>query len=292
MLRFIALLALGILTVSAFAVDVTLPPKVITLTDTYGLFAMKWVTSDTAQNKVSAAAEKYTATAQSAVSSALTRFSKKPTADRVDKLQSSLEKLVRRAKGQTSLVALGAGLETRDLALQAGLAGEVTVGDGSSGGGAYSFTLSETWTGKVDGVTLTVYFTALPATTEGPYIFCACIPSPSNDSSLALGVFTCVIVDPALLTTAAASGMTNTTTPEGGTAVAVPFALKFSSAGTTTHQGSSTFAANYFSIQDLMGAAVPPEIVTAVQDAFAKLQEKLAKAQAAASTSKTVAKDF
>jgi hypothetical protein len=245
---------------------------------------MKWVTSETAQNKVSAAVEKYTANAQKTVSTALTQFSKKPTEERIAKLQSNLQKLVSKAKGQSSLVAVGGVLSTLNLNVQAGMTGEVTIGDAASGGTTYAFTLAQAWSGTVKGVALTAYYTTLPTTTEGPYIFCAYIPSASNDTTVALGVFTCVIVDPALLTTASSLGMTNTTTPEGGVAVSIPFSLKWTSAGATTHQGSSTFANTYFSILDLMGAAVPPEIVTATQTAITKLQEKLAKAQAAVST--------
>ncbi|HYG75800.1 MAG TPA: hypothetical protein VEK08_12415 [Planctomycetota bacterium] len=252
----------------------------LALSESYGAFSVKWVTDATAQNSVQRAAQRNAGRAQQKLLKALQKFAKKPDPAKLEKYKSQVTTLLAKGSGQTSAFVWGGVLQTLNFTPAIGLSGSAGIGDPASGGVSHSFTLSQQYKTTYQGEAFTIYYSAPPTTADLPFSFHALLVS-DNLSQLPgsgfAGIWMSTIVDPALIPALAQYGISNVTTSSSGVAVTLTPVLSF--ATEPVHSGTATLSDTYFSIQDLFGVGVPPEVVEAASQTFAKLLEKIQKAK-------------
>ncbi|MCY3021346.1 MAG: hypothetical protein NTW87_20215 [Planctomycetota bacterium] len=248
----------------------------IGLSNTYGAFAVKWVTEATAQTKIARKAEVKAARARQQIFRAVQKLAKQPKPDNIGKFTDLMKKLLTRTDGQTSALVWGALVQVTNLTPQVGIAGTVSVGDTTSAGFSGDYVLSQQYSATVKGYAVTAFYSAPPTSYDQPFMFNALVRSDDltavlgGGSGVTVGLWVCVIVDPRLNGALAAANVTNETTAAEGRPVSVPVGLTIS--GLPAPQGLTTFDATYFSVVDLFGVGVPAETAPYVQEAFGKLR--------------------
>lgn len=250
----------------------------IALSNTYGAFSVKWVTDASAQSNVQKSAQRSAAAAQKKFAKSLSSLAKKPDLKHLEKAKSQAETLLSKGKGQTSLFLCASVFQTLALTPQVGMTGSVSLGDPTSGGYGGAFTLSQQYSGTVDGHPITVYYSAPPSATDATFAFHALIFSDELSALFGsgnVGIWVTAIADPALVAALGQFGVSNTTTSADGVPVNLSVGLRLD--GPPSHAGTASFSDTYFSIQDLFGVGVPPEAVAAAKDTIAKLLAKMTK---------------
>lgn len=250
----------------------------IAFSNTYGAFSVKWVTDATTQTRVQKSAQKSAGKAQKKLAKSLTTLVKKPDLKKLDKMKLQVETLLAKGKGQSSMLLWASLIQTVGLNPQAGMTGSVSFGDSASGGYAGAFTLTQKYSGTVEGHPVTVYYSTPPTATDATFAFHALIISDELSALLgagSVGVWVTGIADPALIAPLGQFGVTNTTTSADGTPVNLSVGLRLD--GAPAHAGTASFSDTYFSIQDLFGVGVPPQAVEAAKANMAKLLAKMVK---------------
>lgn len=252
----------------------------ISFSNTYGAFSVKWVNDATTGNRVQQAAQRSSQRTQKKLAKSLKSLAKKPDLSKLEKIKKQLEAALAKGAGQSSLLVWASVIETVGLNPQVGMTGTMSFGDAGSGGFQGAFTLSQEYHGTVQGHAITAFYTTPPTATDATYTFHALILSDELSALTGagtVGVWVSAVCDPSLLVALGQFGVTNTTTAQEGVALNLSASLAFD--GTPAHKGTASFSDTYFSVQDLIGVGVPPQVVEAAKAYYAKLQAKMAAAK-------------